>query len=415
MKTVGLVGFGVSNKALFDYLPKNEYKIFVHLEKEAPLPKGAVGVFGKDYLLCNEDTVFRSPGIRPDKIKSKHTPICESTYALSRLDCKSVGITGSDGKTTTATLVDLLFKAYGFNSFLCGNVGTPVICAPKENLDYATCELSSFQLMDGPVPLDTAIITGITENHLDWHTDMDEYVKCKKSILENARRCVLSYDNEICRSLGNERTVFASTKDISHLKGDKIYLKNGYVYANNTVVLEKDKVLLRGEFNILNLMLAIGAMPYIDKDAICSVAYTFGGVTHRMELVREICGISFYNSSIDTTPSRTIATLSAFDKSKVTVILGGYDKNLSYAPLKEGLKGIKCAILLGEAKDKIAPYIKRPIFVNSIDEAVNYAYLHSARGDTVILSPACASFDMFSSYKERGECFRRAVNSLQSR
>ncbi len=414
MKSVGLVGFGVSSKALFDYFSKGDYNIFVHLEKEAPLPSGATGIFGKDYLLCNEDLVFRSPSVRPDKIVSSATPICESTYALSLLDSKKIGVTGSDGKTTTSTLIGLLLEAYGKNVFLGGNIGVPIINSVNKGYEYCVCELSSFQLMDTPPSLDVAIITSITENHLDWHKDINEYICSKKSILEKAKRCVLPYDNELIRSFAPSKgdVAFVSLNDISHLACDKIYLKDNIIYKNSTPILSIDNVLLRGKFNLLNLMLAIGAMPYIDISAIRRVAYTFKGVPHRLELVRELSGVCFYNSSIDTTPSRALATLSAFEKEKTIIILGGYDKNLSYQMLKEGLEGVKCAILLGESKDKIAPHIKRPIFVNNMSEAVGYAYKIAKPGDSVLLSPACASFDMFSSYKERGECFKKLVNLL---
>ena len=414
MKSVGLVGFGVSSKALFDYFSKGDYNIFVHLEREEKLPKGATCVFGSDYLTCNEDLVFRSPSVRPDRIRSAVTPICESTYALSLLDSGKIGITGSDGKTTTSTLVSLLLQEYGKSTFLGGNIGVPIISAINKMYEYYVCELSSFQLMDPSPTLDVAIITSITENHLDYHTDMNEYITAKKSILQNAKRCVLPYDSQLIRSFaGGKNVTFVSLNDISHVKSDKIYIKDGYVFKNDTQLLDVSRVLLRGKFNLLNLMLAIGAMPYIDDEPIQRVAYSFCGVPHRMELVREIDGISFYNSSIDTTPSRTLATLSAFDREKTIIILGGYDKNLSYHCLKEGLENIKCAILLGESKSKIAPYIKRPIFVNNLNEAVAYAYKIARDGDTVLLSPACASFDMYSSYIERGEHFKKAVSLLE--
>ena len=413
MKSVGLVGFGVSNKGLFDYFSNKGYDIFVHLKEKEQLPTGATGIFGKDYLVCNEDLVFRSPSIRPDRIISNAVPICESTYALSLLDFRKIGITGSDGKTTTATLTSLLLNEYGKSTFLGGNIGTPIINAVGKIYDYCVCELSSFQLMDSPPYLDTAIITSITENHLDYHRDINEYISAKKSILQNAKKCVLPYDDLLTRNMAIIKdTTFASLNDISHMSGSKVYIKDGYIYKDEVQILDVSRVLLRGKFNLLNLMLAIGAMPYLNIEAIQRVAYSFCGVSHRMELVRELNGVKFYNSSIDTTPSRTLATLSAFDKEKTIIILGGYDKNLSYECLEKGLENIKCAILMGESKSKIAPYIKRPIFVNNLNEAVNYAYKIAKSKDTVLLSPACASFDMYSSYIERGEHFKKAVNLL---
>ncbi len=416
MQTLGLVGFGVSNKAVYEHF-KDKYKIFVHNDSSIPLPHSLTGVFGNGYLECSEDLIFRSPGIRPDAIKTHGAVLCEATYALSKLNCKKILVTGSDGKTTTSTLIyNVLSKKY--STFLGGNIGTPLLYALGIPLDFLVAELSSFQLIDNAPSCDVAIITSITENHLNWHRGMDEYIDSKKNLLKNAKSMILNYDNEILREIGRsyKNVSYFSLNDISHIE-NSAYIKDDCFYLGGDRLFSVDSIKLRGKFNLLNILASILATcKYMDKDTQKEEICSFGGVENRLEYVKAPRGVSFFNSSIDSTPSRTVATLSAFDKERCILILGGCDKNLSYEILKEGTRGIKAIIVLGENRQKILNALiadsGKIYTVNTLNEAVALAYKLAVRGDSVLLSPASCSFDMYKSYIERGNHFKALVNAL---
>lgn len=409
--SIGLIGFGVSNKAIYEHF-KDNCKLTVHNYKEISLPSDVKAVFGENYLECNEDIVFRSPSVRPDKIKTDSPVFCEATYALEKLGGQKISITGSDGKTTTSSLIFEILK--NKNAYLGGNIGSPLINAIGKCYDFIVSELSSFQLMDACPICDVAIITNITENHLDYHINMDEYILAKENLLKNAKHIILNYDDEILRKIGKK---YRNVSYFSLNTPCDAYINNGYFCLNGKNLFSIDEIKLRGKFNLLNILASmLAAYRYVDleemKNAICS----FSGVSNRLELVKELTGVKFYNCSIDSTPSRTVATLSAFDKSKCVVILGGSDKNLSYDILGKELKSIKSAIILGENKHKILASlnnnVKNIYIVNSLYEAVKLGYGLCKNGDNLILSPASTSFDMYSSYKERGENFRKAINNL---
>lgn len=408
---IGLIGFGVSNKAVYEHF-KGQYDFVVHSQREAYLPNGALGAFGNDYLSCDEDIVFRSPSVRPDKITARGTVLCEATYALSQLTTTKILITGSDGKTTTSSLIYEILK--GKNAYLGGNIGKPLISAIGKDYDFTIAELSSFQLLDSSPLCHTAIITNITENHLNWHKDMEEYICAKENLLKNAGHIILNYDDPILREMGKK---YNNVRYFSLNTPCDAYIKNGWFILNGKRLFSCDKIKLKGKFNLLNILASmLACCNFVSKTEIENAVCSFSGVEGRLEHIRELNGINFYNSSIDSTPSRTIATLSAFDKERCVVILGGSDKNLSYLELGKALKRIKATILLGESKDKILrsiyPYVKRIFIVNTLKEAVSLGYELCERGDCLILSPASASFDMYSSYKERGEHFKKLVKDL---
>ncbi len=411
MKALGLIGFGVSNQAVYNHF-KNDFKITVHNRDAISVPSDVSSIFGDGYLNCSEDIIFRSPGVRPDKITTQSPVFCEAIYALSNLKGTKICVTGSDGKTTTSTLIYEILKRK--NAFLGGNIGTPLIDAVCGGYDFIVSELSSFQLMDASPFCDTAIITGITENHLDYHTDMAEYISAKEGLLKNASRIILNYDNEISREIGKR---YKNAEYFSLEYPCDAYICDGYFCIKNKKLFATDKIKLKGKFNLLNMLAAILATyDYASDTEIENAICSFNGVANRLELVREIDGIKFYNSSVDSTPSRTLATLSAFDKGRCVIILGGSDKNLSYDILGENLRDIKAALVLGESREKIvaalSPYNIKIIAVNNLNEAVRIGFGLCKSGDFLILSPACASFDMFSSYVERGSRFKEIVNNL---
>lgn len=417
--TVALVGLGVSNRATLDYLLSHNITPVVRNFEKIPLPKGICGVFGNDYLNTCEDTVFRSPSVRPDKILGRGRVLSEISFSLENASCYKIGITGSDGKTTTSTLIHKILCEAGKSSYLVGNVGTPLISyldnVKKE--DFVCCELSSFQLFDYKPNLDAAIVTGITPNHLDWHRDLAEYVLSKKNITKNARRVILPYDLPSRGLFDGGEVSYFSLSDLSHLDGKHAYLKDGYVWYGKKRLFPKEKIKLVGDFNIKNVLCAVlatydivGLMP------ILNIVSTFGGVCHRMERVASLHGVDFIDSSIDSTPDRTATTLSAFDKSRVIAIMGGYDKNLKYDILKKATKDIKAIVVLGENREKIlrCQRAQRVFTVNTMGEAVSLAFSLAALGDTVLLSPASASFDMYKNYKEKSEAFLCAIRGIEN-
>lgn len=418
-KSVALIGYGVSNQSLCRYFMDRGIFPTVRGKEKCALPEGISSVFGEGYLDVQEDIAFRSPSVRPDAIKGKRV-FTEALFALNKIPAYKIGVTGSDGKTTTSTLIYRMLTAYGKNAFLCGNIGKPVIdiCCLIKKEDFAVAELSSFQLIDGDVTLDTAVVTNITENHLDWHKNMEEYILAKRNILKNAKNLVLNYDDKIVRGFGRENCTYVSLKDRSDIVGKKynfVYVKDGHIFYNLQRLFPVDDICLKGQFNILNIMFAIGCVYSIVGLDVCHrVAKEFCGVGCRQELVKTVKGVKFINSSIDSTPNRTVKTLSAYPLDKTVAILGGYDKNLSYEPLRGTLNSVKAVIICGENRDKISACTtnKRVINVNTLEEAVRLGFSLAKEGDFVILSPASASFDMFKNYKEKADCFIHAVKGL---
>ena len=407
---IGLVGFGVSNRAVYEHF-KSKHKIFVHNREKIPLPSDATPVFDR-YLECNEDIVFRSPSVRRDKIKTNAPIYCEATYALDKIKGRKICVSGSDGKTTTSSLIFEILRSK--NAYLGGNIGKDLISTIDKNYDFTVAELSSFQLMDASPKCDYAILTTITENHLDYHLNMDEYISSKENLLKNANHIILNYDCEILRDLGKK---YEGVKYFSLSHKCDAYICDGFIMLHGKKLFEISKIKLRGKYNQLNILASILATEeYATLSEIENAVCSFGGVCHRCELIREISGVKFYNSSIDSTPSRTVATLKDFEKSRSIVILGGRNKNLSYEILGKELKGLKCAIILGENRNEILcslnSYVDNIYLVNNLSEAVHLGYKIAKNGDSVILSPASTSFDMYKSYTERGEYFKKIVNSL---
>ncbi len=456
-KKVILLGAGVSNMPLARMLSKMGAKIEVRDKKtlaelgdagEELKALGAALVLGDDYLSPMEgDFVFRSPGFRPDipvLLDAKNKGMCvtgEMEMFIEVAPCPVIGITGSDGKSTTTTLVSkILEKQNGRKVFLGGNIGEPLLhrVSDMDENSIVAAELSSFQLMTVSSPVTVAVIKNVTPNHLNWHTGMDEYIEAKARILKGAKRAVLSYDDEVCRSLAKDcqcPVMWFSRKPIPEevLKECEggVYPKDGYLvlYLAETGCEEKivalSDILLPGEHNIENYSTAIAAtLGYADKEAVEAVAKTFGGVRHRLELVREKDGVRYYNSSIDSSPTRTAAAISALS-CPINIICGGYDKNIPFEPLAEALiasGNIKSVVLTGATLEKIkAAIIAHPDFEGSgitlmekpdFREAVLCSASLAEVGECVLLSPACASFDAFKNFEVRGEAFKDIVAEI---
>lgn len=423
-EAISLVGYGVSNKAVYEYFKRLGCQITIRTKDRADVPNGVKNIFGEGYLNTCEELVFRSPSILPYRIKGNGRIMCESDFALSHISCKKIGVTGSDGKTTVSTLIGKILEKTA-DTYMGGNIGYPLInyVGKLKEDDFLVSELSSFQLYDMTPHLNCSVITNITPNHLDVHRSFDEYVLSKINILRSSEYCVLSDEAyKTVHSYGylvKSRLCIASLEDMSGYLNDKtdfVYLKDGYIYFNDTPVLCAGRIKLRGEFNILNVCLAVGAtIPFANKNAICDAVDNFYGVDGRMEHIHTLRGVKYYDSAIDSTPSRTLATLSAFNKERTVIILGGYDKNLSYDCLCEGLKNIKCAIICGANSEKIAHVLKNRckfMLCDTFEDSIRTASKIAEWGDSVLLSPASASYDMFENYKKKSDKYKEIVRGL---
>ncbi len=460
-KTVTLLGAGVSNMPLAGYLAARGATLTVRDRKsetdlgEAAEKLKALGarlICGDGYMNgIDEEYIFRSPGFRPDLPALAEAQTCGSTLTsemelfLAHRPCPAIGITGSDGKSTTTTLIsEILKKAFADNGgevFLGGNIGEPMLYRIDRmtETDIAVVELSSFQLMSIERAPDVAVITNITPNHLDWHTGMEEYIAAKAKILAGCSRAVLNYENETTRTLAGTApcpvTLFAHDPipDAALRAEDSaIYERNGMIVfrmagaAEEFPILAVSDILLPGRHNVENYMAAIAAVRgYAGPEEIVEVARTFRGVHHRLELVRELNGVCYYNSSIDSSPTRTAAAIGALGKRPIVIICGGYDKKIPFAPLADALishENIRTVVLTGATADKIDAALREhtgfadralPISREAdFTDAVLRASALAQPGDAVLLSPACASFDAFPNFEKRGERFAEIVNDL---
>ena len=336
--------------------------------------------------------------------------------------CHILAVTGSDGKTTTTTLISEMLKSAGKTVWLGGNIGTPLLPLVRQMKedDYAVVELSSFQLMDMTRSPEIAVVTNLAPNHLDVHKDMDEYVDAKKNIFRyqsEAGRLVLNADNAITAEFtGNGETVFFSRQG----KPARVYTQDGVIYRDGEAVLHTADILLPGVHNIENYMAAILAVEGLVSDEIIRhVAKNFGGVEHRIELVRIKDGVRYYNDSIASSPSRTIAGLRSF-REKVILIAGGYDKHIPYDVLgPEICAHVKKLFLCGATAPQIRAAVEncegqKPEMVDcgKFENAVRAAAAAAENGDIVLMSPASASFDEFKNFMVRGNFFKQIVKEL---
>ena len=431
-KKAVLLGLGISNVAAARFLHRMGMEIEARdksnvggevIEKMNELD---ARVICGDEWLCDidGDIVLRSPGIRPDVLKNvKMTS--EMELFTSLCPCPIYAVTGSDGKTTTTTIVSKMLEAalpQGRRVWLGGNIGTPLLDRVDEidRADVAVLELSSFQLMTMDISPRSAVMTNISPNHLNWHISMNEYVDAKRRIYMSQHvgdSLILNLDNEITRSFigearGDVFTFSSRGRADAYLDGDDII-----IFGEK--LLNVGEMKLRGRHNAENVMAACLAVFDIASIAdMRAVATSFEGVAHRLQLIHEKNGVKFYNSSIDTSPTRTIAALSSFDE-KVILIIGGYDKHLPTEPLTEPLtEKTKCIICTGDTGQRIhkmmtgSGYIGHIEYIKSFDDAVIAASRSARCGDTVLLSPAAASFDAFRNFEERGERFKTIIKNL---
>jgi len=438
-KRISVCGIGVSNLPLIDFLLSADALVTARdMKKKEELgdiaisleQKGVRLIVGEKYLDdIDDEIIFRTPGMRYDHpsfvkaVKNGSVLTSEMQVFFDLCPCTKIGITGSDGKTTTTTLISEILKSANKTVWLGGNIGKPLLPDVEKMRPehFAVIELSSFQLHTMKTSPEIAVVTNISPNHLDYHTDYGEYIDAKKNIYKHNSNItfITNAENdvtlEMAEDVSGEKIFFSSKKE------SDICEKDGYICLNGEKLLKTDDILLPGRYNIENYMAAIGAVyKFVDIDAIKKVATSFKGVEHRLEYVTEKNGVKYYNGSIDSTPTRTIAALSAFTKRNLIVICGGYDKKLDYSPLAPVMaKKAKCVILTGACADKIKnALINSDEFISSgtviketsdFKEAVLLASECAKKGDIVLLSPAAASFDKFKNFEVRGQYFKNIV------
>lgn len=441
-KQVAVLGAGISNTPLIRLLRGAGIDVTVY-DKRANL--GALGEellalgcnlhLGERYLDGLEaDVTFRTPGLHPRFLTGTRAGeiTSEMEVFFNLCPCPVIGVTGSDGKTTTTTLIAKILEAAGRTVHLGGNIGKPLL--PETDSiraeDLAVVELSSFQLLTMGRSPHVAVLTNLAPNHLDIHTDMMEYVAAKANIFSHQGAgdvLICNLDNERTKELSSHAhgNVLYFTRKDTAFSGSGCFLKDGSIWFRTAEsarhVLSLRDILLPGDHNVENYMAAICAVQGLaGDDAICGVAKTFRGVEHRIELVRERRGVRWYNDSIASSPSRTTAGLQSFPE-KVILIAGGKDKGISYASLGPVINAhVKLLILCGATSGVIRDAVVaaenyRDLEIQEVADypaAVALADSRSRDGDVVLLSPASTSFDRFQNFEERGRVFKALVSAL---
>ena len=449
-RKVAIIGLGVSNIPLLDYLYEKKANVTIFDEREYnQIPKdvnekiskyGFVLHFGKNCLqyLKNFNVIFRSPSCLPTKPElveeaNRGALVTTEVELLMKMcPAKIIGITGSDGKTTTTSLINSILQKAGYTTFLGGNIGTPLFTKLPEITpqDIVVLELSSFQLMGMEVSPQIAVITNITPNHLNIHKDYQEYIDAKKNIFKYQNEdglLVLNYDNEItkeCAKEANGKVIFFSSKT---------KLDNGYIVDEDVIkecddkvrkhILNTEDVILRGNHNYQNIATAIATTSsLVDIETAVKAIKEFKPVEHRIEFVEEVDGVKWYNDSASSSPSRTLSGINAF-KEDIVLIAGGYDKNLDYTPLaKPIVDKVKTLILIGQTSGKIYEVVKNELeeenrhldiyMCETLEETIPIAKKNASKGDVVLFSPASASFDMFKNFADRGNKFKELVRKM---
>lgn len=443
-KNITVIGIGISNLPLIKYLVSLGANVtacdrrsaedlgenYTELEK-----LGVKFNLGDGYLNnLSGDMIFKTPGMRydvPELLKAKENgSIVTSEMEVFFEVCPShiIAVTGSDGKTTTTTLIHKMMTDAGYKTWLGGNIGNPLLTDTekmKEN-DWIILELSSFQLHTMRKSPEIAVITNISPNHLDMHKDYKEYIDAKKNIMlyqNEGDTLIVNADNQVTADIG--KSANGAVKYFSRNGMADVYLDGNIIKRGIVEILNIKDIKIPGMHNVENYMAAIAAVSgLVSKDVIVNVAKTFGGVEHRIELVRTLDGVKYYNSSIDSSPNRTINTLRVFPN-KVIMIAGGKDKGIPYDEIGPALaEHVKVLILIGATSDKIQEALDAEINktgngkdievirATSYENAVNTARSKAHNGDVVLLSPASTSFDMFRNFEERGNLFKKIVNEL---
>ena len=446
-KHVAVMGIGVSNQPLIRLLRDHGIAVTARDRKtrealgataEDLEAQGVSLRLGEGYLEdLTEDVIFRTPGMRPD-LPELSAAVARGSVLTSEMEaffevcpCPMLAVTGSDGKTTTTTIIASLLREAGRTVHLGGNIGHPLLAESggMHPEDLAVLELSSFQLMTMTRSPHIAVITNLAPNHLDVHKDYAEYIAAKENIFTHQTAedlAVFNADNaDTLRLSGKARghvRLFSRLREVE----DGAFLRDGHIVVRGNgaerIVMEVSDIRLPGTHNVENYLAAVAAVDGLVPDAVIrDFARTFGGVEHRIELVRTMDGVRWYNDSIASSPSRTIAGLKAFPE-KVILIAGGKDKGIPYDALGPVVnEHVKLLILCGATAGVIRRSVEQAENYAGLEirdvadyqEAVNLARSRAVEGDVVILSPASTSFDRFANFMERGKVFKEIVNALQ--
>ena len=448
-KRIAVIGIGVSNQPLMELLLCEGFDVTAcdkrSLEQMGELGEhylnlGAKLKLGEDYLEgLDQDLIFRTPGLMPfdphllEAEQRGSLITSEMEVFLQLCPCKVIAVTGSDGKTTTTSIIYELLKASGYRVHVGGNIGRPLLCdLPQiQPDDFVVLELSSFQLHSMFCRPDVAVITNLTPNHLDKHKDFADYRDAKMSIFRNQRP-----DGRLILNAEDPHSAYYAQSAPGRVSyfSDRNRVKQGTALVNGVLcwvsgedrqeIVPADEIKIPGEHNVLNYLAAFEAVRGLVDEKTCrALAQSFPGVPHRLELVRELRGVRYINDSIGSSPTRTIAGLHALS-TKPIIICGGYDKQIPFDQLGEELcLHAKQVVLTGHTAAKIRDAIlaapqytqtKLPIaMVDDFRDAVLYAASAADEGDIVLLSPACASFDHFRNFEERGNTFKKIVMELR--
>ncbi len=449
-RKVAIIGLGVSNLPLLDDMYDKKARVTIFDERNIDaIPRQVMDKitsydfafsFGKNCLenLKGFDIIFRSPSCLPTKLELQQEEnrgaivTTEIEMFMKMCPCKIIGVTGSDGKTTTTSLIHAILQKAGYHVFLGGNIGTPLFTKLSEMTpeDIVVLELSSFQLMGMEISPDISVIINITPNHLNIHKDYEEYIEAKKNIFKYQNEngiLILNHDNEItknCEKEANGKVIFFSRQE----KLDNGFMVDGRVIKECEDKIRKhifngEEAILRGEHNLENIATAMAATKtLVSIETAVEAIQEFRPVEHRIELVREIDQVKWYNDSSSSSPTRTLSGLHAFDED-IVLIAGGYDKNLDYEPLaKPIVEKVKALLLIGQTSGKIFDVVKEelesqnkdlPIYMcESLAQTVTIAKKLAKSGSVVLFSPASASFDMFKDFADRGNQFKKLVNEL---
>lgn len=456
-KNVCVLGMGISNFPLIRFLHKKcAGRIYVidRSDSDETISRAdslkAEGIqfttcFGENYLDVLEqetfDIIFKTPIVRFDipqlvaAVEKGALLTSEMEVFLNLCPAKIFAVTGSDGKTTTTTLIYKFLNEYcninGGKAWVGGNIGTPLLQYVEEMTadDFVVVELSSFQLMNMKASVDVAVITNITPNHLDVHKSYEEYIDAKKNIFLNNSSdslTVLNLDNKVTASMTALVPGILYNFSRKSSVGKGVWLEGSQIMSHKGKIMDRSDIMLPGDHNVENYMTAISAvMDIVPEEIMIKVAQSFGGVEHRLEFVRELDGVKYYNSSIDSSPNRTLNALSVFS-GNVVLIAGGKDKNIPYDDLGPALADkVKAMVLTGPTAGKIEQSLKDELVKRGVEcnipiihaatykEAVEAARKQAEAGDTVLLSPASTSFDMFKNFEERGNTYKNLVHGLK--
>ncbi len=443
-KEVAVLGIGVSTRPLIGLLCKAGAKVTACDKKtreqlgDTARQLEEMGVrlqLGEGYLEnLTQEVIFRSPGIRPD-LPSLEQAKAQGSRLTSEMEvffevcpCPILAVTGSDGKTTTTTLIAEMLKAEGKRVWLGGNIGQPLLPMAGEMKaeDFAVVELSSFQLMTMGKAPHVAVVTNVTPNHLDVHKGMEEYVSAKENIFLGQGAddlLVCNLDNDLSAAMAKKAPGKVRTFSRQEKVESGAWFENDTIYYNGTPWIRREDIRIPGIHNVENYMAAICAVAdYIRPETALQVAREFAGVEHRIEFVREVRGVKYYNDAIATSPARAIAGLHSFDQ-KLIVIAGGYDKKIPFdAYGEEACHHVKLLILNGATAPKLRQAVENaPSYKDcgiqiaekaTLEEAVQFAWEQAQEGDIVTLSPVCASFDAYPNFMTKGRAYKEMVSRL---